>query len=79
MILPPVVFILIWQEFYGHSGVLNMLLAAIGLGGLRHDWIANPNTALWAVILRGFPWVIPFNLLVFYSGLQSIPTEIFDG
>lgn len=78
MILPPVVSILIWQEFYGHSGVLNMLLSAIGLGGLRHDWIADPNSALWAVILRGFPWVIPFNLLIFYSGLQSISTELFD-
>ena len=78
MILPQIVFILIWQEFYAHSGVLNLLLNFLGLGGLRHDWIANPNTALWAVILRGFPWVIPFNLLIFYAGLQSIPTELFD-
>ncbi|MHB1629394.1 MAG: carbohydrate ABC transporter permease [Bacilli bacterium] len=78
MILPAIVSILIWQEFYGHSGVLNLLLGAIGLGGLQHDWIANPNTALWAVILMGFPWVIPFNMLIYYSGLQAIPTEIFD-
>jgi len=78
MILPPVVSILIWQEFYGHSGVLNMLFSAIGLAGLRHDWIADPNSALWAVILKGFPWVIPFNLLIFYSGLQSISPELFD-
>lgn len=78
MILPPVVSILIWQEFYAHSGVLNMLLSAMGLGRWRHDWIADPNSALWAVILRGFPWVIPFNLLIFYSGLQSISAELFD-
>lgn len=78
MVLPPVVSILIWQEFYAHSGVLNLLLAKIGLGRLAHDWIADPNTALGAVILRGFPWVIPFNLLIYYAGLQSIPSELFD-
>lgn len=78
MILPPVVSILIWQEFYGHSGVLNLLLSDVGLSWLRHDWIANPNTALFAVILRGFPWVIPFNMLIFYSGLQAISSELFD-
>ena len=78
MILPAIVSILIWQEFYGHSGVLNTLLGPLGLGALRHDWIASPHTALWAVILMGFPWVIPFNLLIYYAGLQAIPTEIFD-
>lgn len=78
MVLPPVVILLIWQYFYGLSGVVNQLLSAIGLGSLRHAWLANPHTALWAAILKGFPWIVPFNLLILYSGLQSIPTELFD-
>jgi len=30
------------------------------------------------VILRGLPWISPFNLLIFYSGLQAISNELFD-
>lgn len=78
LILPGVVSILIWQYIYEPSGMLNDLLRVVGLGFLHHAWLANPHTALWAVILMGFPWVAPFNLLIYYAGLQAIPGELFD-
>lgn len=78
MVLPPVVILLIWQYFYGLDGVVNAFLSAVGLGSLRNPWLANPHTALWAAILKGFPWIVPFNLLILYAGLQSIPPELFD-
>lgn len=78
MVLPAVVGILIWQYIYEPTGLLNAFLRVVGLGFLHHAWIANPRYALWAVILMGFPWVAPFNLLIYYAGLQAIPSEVFD-
>lgn len=78
MVLPGVVGILIWENIYEPSGVLNALLHDIGLGFLRNAWLASPHTALWALILMGFPWVAPFNLLICYAGLQAIPGELLD-
>jgi len=78
MVLPTVVGILIWEYIYEPSGLLNALLKDIGLGFLRHAWLANPHLALGAVILMGFPWIAPFNLLMYYAGLQAISAELLD-
>ncbi|MHB1629940.1 MAG: carbohydrate ABC transporter permease [Bacilli bacterium] len=77
-VIPSVVTILIWQYIYEPTGLLNHLLISMGLQSWTQSWIADPKYALWAVILMGFPWVNPFNLLVYYAGLQSIPVELFD-
>lgn len=77
-VLPGVVFILVWQYIYQPSGVLDAFLQIIGAGFLQHAWLANPKYALSALMLMGFPWISPFNLLIYYAGLQAIPAEIFD-
>lgn len=78
LVLPAVVGLLIWEYIYEPTGVLNALLKTMGLGFLRHAWLANPAYALWAVILLGFPWISAFNLLIYYAGLQAISGEILD-
>lgn len=78
MVLPGLVGILIWQYIYEPGGLLNAVLGVIGLSSLQHAWLANPHLALWSVILMGFPWIAPFNLLIYYAGLQAIPGELLD-
>lgn len=78
MILPPVVLILIWQNMYSFSGIINVFLKDVGLGKYGQSWIGDPHFALWALIFLGFPWVVPFNVLIFYAGLKSIPAEIVE-
>lgn len=75
MIMPPVVSILIWQYLYGAEGPINTILKALGKDSWVHAWLAEPRFALWALIFMGFPWVTAFNVLIYYSGLKSIPTE----
>ena len=50
----------------------------MGLGQHQHAWLGEDGTALLAVILTGFPWVDIFAFLVFYGGLLTINSEIFD-
>ncbi len=78
LIIPSIVFILIWTFYYRTDGLINQALGGLGLGFLQQAWLVDPNTALAALIFMGFPWVVPFNLLIFYAGLQSIPQEIRD-
>ncbi|CAN5573011.1 sugar ABC transporter permease [soil metagenome] len=76
IIIPSVVTILMWTFYYRSDGLVNQFLGALGLDSLQHAWLADNNTALGALIFVGFPWILPFNLLVFYAGLQAIPGEI---
>ena len=74
-VVPQVVIILLWQFIYAPTGVLNELLGSLHLGALRHDWLGDPATALYAVMGIGFPFVDGFGLLIYTAGLQAIPHE----
>jgi raffinose/stachyose/melibiose transport system permease protein len=76
--LPGIVGILTWQNFYEIGGVVDVILKDIGLSRFGTAWLANPHTALGALIFLGFPLVGAFAMLVFYAGLQAIPNEILD-
>ena len=57
-------------------GLVNKVLAAVGLKALAVSWLSNPHTAIWAVIFiivwQGFGWA----LLFYYAGLMTVPREI---
>jgi multiple sugar transport system permease protein len=58
------------------SGIVNAFLQAIGASPI--DWLTSPTWSLVAVLIANI-WIgIPFNLVIMYSGLQSIPDEIFE-
>ncbi|MBB5235082.1 carbohydrate ABC transporter permease [Deinococcus budaensis] len=78
IVIPSLVLLLVWGAFYRSDGLLNALLGAVGLEGLRHDWLSDPDTALLSLIFLGFPYVDAFNFLLLYAGLQNIPDEVFD-
>lgn len=77
MVIPSVAGLLIWQNFYDpNTGLFNNFLELIGLGSWTHGWLGDPNTALWALIFIGFPFVGILQLLVLYAGLLAIPGEL---
>lgn len=58
------------------SGVVNAVLHAIGVAPV--NWLTSPSWALASVIIANI-WIgVPFNLVVLYSGLQSIPTSLYE-
>lgn len=77
-VVPFIVSILLWSYFYQRDGLINLILAKLELDGWAHGWISDPDTALYALALMGFPWVNAFNMLIFYAGLQNIPPEILE-
>lgn len=79
MAFPGVVTVLLWGFIYDpNSGVLNELLSTLGLDALRGNWLGNPSTALAALIFVQFPWIASLPFLVFLTGLQNIPKEVYE-
>lgn len=69
----------IWAWMYEPSqGLINASLQAIGLPGLAHTWLADPNTALYAVMVTGIWQAVGFPMVLYLAGLQSIPAEQYE-
>lgn len=77
VVIPGVVFILLWVFIYDATiGPLNALLTGIGLQ--PHAWLADPKIAIYAIMFRNFPWVDGVFVLILLAGLQAIPVEIVE-
>lgn len=58
------------------SGVVNAALHAVGIDSV--NWLTSPTWSLTSLIIANI-WIgVPFNLVVLYSGLQSIPTGLYE-
>ena len=41
-------------------------------------WLADPSTAMWAIILTTVWWVTGYYLVIYLAGLQDIPPELYE-
>lgn len=76
MLVPGIVTILTFKYLYGNSYGINNILKAIGLGALQHNWLNDNSTAIWSVILVGFPFVSGLYFLIMHSAINTIPKEL---
>ncbi|MCB2177977.1 MAG: sugar ABC transporter permease [Actinomycetales bacterium] len=77
-ILSTVVVAIAWRWIFAEGGPLNAVLRGVGLGGFARAWLGDFDTALPSVGVIG-TWVM-FGLafVLFVSGLQSIPGDLFE-
>ncbi|WP_432092725.1 carbohydrate ABC transporter permease [Streptomyces sp. bgisy100] len=60
------------------NGVVNQILLALHLVQEPVPWLNTPNTAMAAVLMCNI-WIgVPFNMVILHSGLQAIPTELYE-
>jgi len=75
---PLVVGALAWKLIYQPNGLFNQVLEGLGLGHLAHAWLADPNTAMGAVIVANVWRGFPFIMILLISGMVSIPEELYE-
>jgi raffinose/stachyose/melibiose transport system permease protein len=79
MVVPLILNFLIWRFIYNPQvGLLNQTLELIGFGDLSRAWLAEPDSAMWALSFVRFPWLPTLQFLIILGGLQSIPKEIHE-
>ncbi|GAT71553.1 sugar ABC transporter permease [Microbacterium sp. HM58-2] len=78
-LIPGVVVSFLWMWiFNANYGVLNAVFEGIGLIDGPQAWLANPTTAMVAVIVaktwQSFPWM----MVMLLAGLQTVPVELHE-
>ena len=64
--------------FDEHSCVFNAILGGVGLDQFVRSWTAYPDTALLALILGSVLLWTGFSLILYSSGLSTIPEELYE-
>lgn len=69
----------IWRIIYDPNiGPLNQFLEAIGLAEWAQPWLSNEHTALPAIMLTWIWHTIPFNMLIIYANLMTMPGDFLE-
>ncbi len=81
VILSAVVIGQLWMRiYYPRGGLLNRLLAAVGLSDPANPvaWLGNIDTALVAVMVPILWQYVGYHMLLYYSGIKSINPDIYE-
>lgn len=78
MLVPSIVTILIWKFLYNPNFGFNSFLNLFNLKDLAHNWLNDKSTALWCIILMGFPFVSGMYFLLFHTGINGIDGSQYD-
>lgn len=68
----------LWVSIYSYDhGLINSLLKALGTG-FRQSWLADRNTAIFAVAFTNAWQYMGIQFIFLYAGAQSIPEHLFE-
>ena len=74
MVLPPIIVALIWKIIYTPDiSPLHQVLDRFDIP--LNSLIANPDTALWAIVVADVWQWFPFTMLMVLAALQMVPNE----
>ena len=71
-----VVVSMLWLFMYQKNGLINEVLLKFGIVG--PDWLGDPKTALLAIILMSAWQAMGFHMVIWLSGLQTIPADLYE-
>jgi multiple sugar transport system permease protein len=76
-IVPYIVVAFLFSYMFNFDvGVINYILRLLGVVNEKIAWLADPKFAMAAVVSANIWNQIPFYMLMFLAGLQSIPGEL---
>jgi len=75
VVLSPAVISVSFRNLLSPDGAVNAALEAVGLGALTQPWLANPDTALFAIAaINIWAWT-GFSFLLYQAALSQISQE----
>ena len=77
--LPTAIIAVLWMwVFNDQYGVINALLLEAGLLDQPIAWLAEPDTAMFTIIVADVWKTFPFVFLILLAGLQNIPQDLYE-
>ncbi len=78
-LLPLIVSGTIWKWLFNEAnGLINQVLSGLHLVPAHFSWLTTPGWAFASLIFVNIWLGIPFNMVILYSGLQTIPQEFYE-
>ena len=65
-----------WKFIYAENGLLNQLLAVIGIPAI--PWLTSPGLTLLSVMVVTIWKGLGYYMTIYLAGLQSIPTDLYE-
>jgi multiple sugar transport system permease protein len=62
---------LFWRVLYQPEGAVNSFLGLVGLGSLEKQWLADPTTALYAVLVAAVWRQVGYIMVLYLAGLKG--------
>ncbi|MFN8518717.1 MAG: sugar ABC transporter permease [Chloroflexota bacterium] len=59
-------------------GLVNGLLDALGLDGLKHSWLGESATAIWSIIAMSQWQNVGYLMVLFIVAMQRIPRDLYE-
>jgi multiple sugar transport system permease protein len=60
-----------WRVLYEPNGAINSALGALGLGAMERQWLADPDTALYAVLIAAVWRQVGYVMVLYLAGLKG--------
>jgi len=76
LMISDVVIALMWRMLWDTYGFINYVMNV--LGQPSHAWLAEPSTAMAALVLTDVWQNTPFVFLMLTAGLQALPTDLYE-
>jgi raffinose/stachyose/melibiose transport system permease protein len=76
VVLSPLAVSFIWKFIFDFNGPINAILTSLGMGDSVKPWLADPSTAIWAVLIVIVWQNTGFAMVIYLAGLASVPIEI---
>lgn len=81
VILSVVIIGQLWKTIYNPTsmgGMLNGVLISLGLPSWVHNWLTEPNLAMFCLYFVSLWQYFGYHLLIQFTGIQNLPSEIYE-
>lgn len=69
---------LFWRVLYQPDGVVDAVVHGVGLGGFAKQWLADPDTALGAVLVAAVWRQVGYLMVLYLAGLKGCDPSLDD-
>ncbi|MEN3608557.1 carbohydrate ABC transporter permease [Plantactinospora sp. ZYX-F-223] len=66
---------ILWRQIFGSEGLINQLLAKVGVEGV--SWVSHPDYALGTLVVLN-AWTFGAPMVIFLAGLRQIPSMYYE-
>ncbi len=78
-VIASVIVAMLWSYVYDpRVGLLNGVLGAVGLDGLKQSWLGDEKLILWSIAAVAIWSSVGFYMVIYIASMQSIPTSFYE-